>query len=635
MKVSTRLTLMQLVVTGIFMVVLAVCLFLVAGLGRRMDQDNRLLELERRVHLLNYRTKNMLIGEESLIHLFDMYREARESVDAWMEELGRTGDREVMDSEALDDWNRIVSVQADTRTRFDALEKDVRHILDDTPMPGIRKGGLFRTQLLVAEAGGNVGWTFALGKAVETVVRSQYSFESAILPLLESILSRTRAQVELAGSLLFLAVVAGSLAAIALSIFLSRILSRRMVERIGDIARVAGVAADRDLGCRCGVRGRDEIAGLGRSMNRVLDSLHGFLQVARRTAEGMAGLNRNLEGASSDVDGRLVHMKGEAVRMDGLMKDLGNRISEVSAAALAMDEQIRGLVGDLDAQSAHIHGSMDLNRSMTDHIGRIHGASVEFLDGSGDLIDLTAEGGDHLDETHRIIEELNKEITTVREFMDLIRYIADQTGILALNAAIESAHAGEAGKGFAIVAQEIQKLAESTAENSRYISDSLSAMAEHVSQAREASSFSHEAFGTMRDRIHDLNGRFAGLAEDVQGLNAEAIQAAKGMDGLGETNRQVRERSGAMAGLSASVSAAAGDSRGHARELVEGMDGIAGGMVGVGDSMAAMVASVDDSKRQVRDLVAWMQTYRLDGGDCRQEDPEDAEDGLELAEETE
>lgn len=111
------------------------------------------------------------------------------------------------------------------------------------------------------------------------------------------------------------------------------------------------------------------------------------------------------------------------------------------------------------------------------------------------------------------------------QVLGLIKTIAGQTNLLGLNAAIEAARVGEQGRGFGVVAEEIRKLATSTAESVKNIEDMIRAIQHDSADTRRQ-------MGQIDEMISQIAGAVTQVAQSSQQLSDMARNLSDLADGL-------------------------------------------------------------------------------------------------------
>ncbi len=143
---------------------------------------------------------------------------------------------------------------------------------------------------------------------------------------------------------------------------------------------------------------------------------------------------------------------------------------------------------------------------------------------------------DQIQETSKRIKRLGESSQEIGEITELISDITEQTNVLALNAAIQAASAGDAGRGFSVVAEEVQRLAERSADATRQIAtlvktiqtdtqDAVAAMERSTQGVVQGAQLSDRA-GTALTEIDSVSRRLAQLIEQIsRSASDEAGQA--------------------------------------------------------------------------------------------------------------
>ncbi len=162
---------------------------------------------------------------------------------------------------------------------------------------------------------------------------------------------------------------------------------------------------------------------------------------------------------------------------------------------------------------------------------------------------------EQIQETSKRIKRLGESSQEIGEIVELISDITEQTNVLALNAAIQAASAGEAGRGFTVVAEEVQRLAERSAEATKQIGaivktiqtdtqDAVTAMEKSTQGVVEGARLSDAAgqalaeIGTVSQRLAQL---IEGITTTTQQQATSASQVATSMQDILNITQQTTE----------------------------------------------------------------------------------------------
>jgi twitching motility protein PilJ len=270
------------------------------------------------------------------------------------------------------------------------------------------------------------------------------------------------------------------------------------------------VVAEGDLTQQCTVT--EEITGaIADSVNYTVEELRNLVSQVQTAATRVSSTTQSVEHTSNELLAVSAEQLREIRGTGESVLQMAGRLNEVSSQAQRMADvarqSLQAAAGGLNA----VQGA----------IGGMHAIR------------------DQIQDTSRRIKRLGESSQEIGEITELITDLTDQTNLLALNAAIQAASAGEAGRGFAIVAQEVQRLAERCAEAARQIAalvqtiqtdtqDAVAAMEVSTSGVVEGSKLS-DAAGAALDDIDRVTHQLSSLVERI---SAQAQQEAASVNAV-------------------------------------------------------------------------------------------------------
>jgi len=384
-------------------------------------------------------------------------------------------------------------------------------------------------------------------------------------------------------------ILVGVLVTALIALVIAMLLARRIAQPLGSIAQMVERIAQLDLpnlltemqavaggdltrqvnftAYELPTTSGDEIGRVIQAFNTMLTSLRSVSQVFNQMTSSLRELvtevsssvsevvwaSHQFESAANESEKATAQINETIQQVARMAFRQSQEVGEITLAIQQLTQAIEGIAQGAQEQALAVERSSLTVDKMSKAIQRVMTSAEVGAQAADTASDTARAGSVTLSDAVRGMEvirqavlqaatrvqEMSARSTEIGQIVETIQDIAAQTNLLALNAAIEAARAGEQGRGFAVVADEVRKLAERSAQSTKEIGELIAAVQRGTSQTVQAMNEGLKEVESGAARAQVAGQALSEILQSAEMVNTHVKEIAQAAHEMGNLSQEL------------------------------------------------------------------------------------------------